>query len=143
MAPVRRLPLRFKSVRWERLPNCVEIVPVMCLFRRNNSVTRELETVTPSQAVMRVVVTQFRRVPCRVSLAASSMLHSLIRSAGSGSGIALVLVHKQNGSPRSDRSFSETLLQAVGIHPLNWLPAMFNLCSLEKVPIPRPSHLQF
>ena len=94
MAPVRRLPLRFKFVSWERLPNCVGIAPVSCLFRRNNSVTRELETVTPSQAVMRVVVLQLREaLPRRVSLAASSVVQSLTRSAGSGSGIALLLAH--------------------------------------------------
>ena len=94
MGPVRRLPLRFKSVSWERLPNCGGMAPVSCLFLRNNSVTRELETVTPSQVVMRVVVFQLRgALPRRVSLASRSVVQSLTRSAGSGSGIALVLAH--------------------------------------------------
>ena len=94
MRPVRRLPLRFKSVSWERFPNCVGILPVKRLFRRNNSVTRELETVTPSQVVMRVVVLQLRgAVPRKVSLAASSVVQSLTRWAGSGSETALVLAH--------------------------------------------------
>ena len=129
------LSLRFNTCNWERLPSTAGMLPVSLLPLRLNRVTRELETVMPSQAVMRVVVIQLRgAVPRRVSLASRRVVQSASRPGSSGSGSARLLVHKQNGSPRSDRSFSETLLQAVGIHPLNWLPAMFNLRSLERVP---------
>ena len=135
MLPSSWLSLRFNTCSWERLPSTAGMLPVSLLPLRLNRVTRELETVMPSQAVIRVVVIQLRvAVPRRVSLASRRIVQSASRPGSSGSGSARLLVHKQNGSPRSDRSFSETLLQAFGIHPLSWLPAMFNLRSLERVP---------
>ena len=54
-----------------------------------------------------------------------------------GSGVAVevaVGVWSQNSNLRLDRSFSETLFNAVGIHPLSWLSCRYNSCRLVRVP---------
>ena len=96
--PVSWLRSRNNLVSLVRVPNSLGIRPdrrTDCRFLKSNTVTRELETVTPSQAVMVKAGLQFREaVPRRVSLRPRSVSQSAIRLACSGSGTATLLAHE-------------------------------------------------
>ena len=93
--PLSWLPARVNVCRLVRVPRATGMVPVNCLLLRSNLVTRELETVMPSQSVMGIIVLQFREAePHWVSLIPSSVVQSATRLGASGSGIAVLLMHE-------------------------------------------------
>ena len=94
MLPVRSLPPRSTLSSLLRLPSTAGIVPVSCLRLSSNLVTREMVIVTPSQAVMGVVVVQFREVAPQWVLILRSVEQSATKLGSSGSGIATLFAHK-------------------------------------------------
>ena len=95
MAPVSWLSLRFKYVRLVRVPSAAGMVPVSCLRLSSNFVTREMVIVTPSQAVMGVVVVQFREAEAQWVLILRSVEQSATKLGSSGSGIAMLFAHER------------------------------------------------
>ena len=94
--PLSWLSCRYNSCRLVRVPSAAGMVPVNCLLLRSNLVTRELETVIPSQSVMGIIVLQFREAePHWVSLILSSVVQSATRLGASRSGIAVLLMHER------------------------------------------------
>ena len=94
MLPVRSLRLRSNFSSLERFPSAAGIVPVSCLRLSSNPVTREMVIVTPSQAVMGVVVVQFREAEAQWVLILRSVEQSATRLESSGSGIAMLFAHE-------------------------------------------------
>ena len=94
MVLVSWLSLRFKYVRLVRVPSAAGMVPVSCLRLSSNPVTREMVTVTPSQAVMGVVVVQFREAAPQWVLILRSVEQSATKLGSSGSGIARLFAHE-------------------------------------------------